>query len=134
LIIPKSSVQIALLSLSVLLLQPACNSAADAPPPALADVCQIHLQSGFYKTPVRVSVDFSQVFADTVTTSLVLAVAAMIPVQVYNGTHLLNVTVPNLVSKDTTFTIADTLYIGVNYDATTPRITYHFQRLPFHYR
>jgi hypothetical protein len=63
-----------------------------------------------------------------------VAVAAIIPVQVHKGTHLLNVTVPNSVSKDTTFTIADTLYIGVNNDATTPRITYHFRRLPFYYR
>jgi hypothetical protein len=58
---------------------------------------------------VKVSVDDSQVFADTVTTGSVLAFAAIIPVKVTKGTHGLNVTVPNSASKDTTFTIADTL-------------------------
>jgi hypothetical protein len=97
-------------------------------------VVQIHLQSGFSHTPVRVSVDFSQVFADTVTTGLVLAVAAIIPVQVVNGPHLLNVTVADSIAKGTTSTIADTLHIGVNYNATSSRISYAFQRQPFYYR
>jgi hypothetical protein len=119
---------------ALLTLQLACNSSTEAPPPGLADVCAIHLQSGFFHTPVRVSVDFSRVFEDTVATGLVLAVAAIIPVQVFNGPHLLNVTVAGSVSKDTTFTIADTLYIGVNYDATTSRIAYSFRRMPFYYR
>jgi hypothetical protein len=116
------------------MLQPACETSTEAPPQTLADVCQIHLQSGFSNTPVKVSVDFSQVFSDTVTTGSILAFAAIIPVQVSIGTHFLNVTVANSVSKDTAFTIADTLYIGVNYDATIPGITYHFQRWPFYYR
>jgi hypothetical protein len=123
-----------LLALGLLAVQSGCNSSTEAPPATIAQVCQIHLQSGFSHTPVRVSIDFSQVFSDTVTSGIIAPVAAIIPVQVYNGTHLLNVTVPNSVSKDTMFTIADSLYIGVNYDATTPRITYHFQRLPFYYR
>jgi hypothetical protein len=133
-IILKSIIQIGLLYVPVLLLQPACDSSTEALPPGLADVCAIHLQSGFFHAPVRVSVDFSQVFEDTVTTGLALAVAAVIPVQVFNGPHLLNVTVAGSVSKDTTFTIADTLYIGVNYDATTSRIAYSFRRMPFYYR
>jgi hypothetical protein len=133
-IILRSVFQVGVFCVPVLLLQPGCNSSAKAAPPTFADVCEIHLQSGFDKTPANVSVDFSQVFSDTVTTGLILAVAEIIPVQVYEGTHRLNLTVPNSVSKDTIFTVADTLYIGVNYDATTPRITYHFQRLPFYYR
>jgi hypothetical protein len=75
---------------------------------------------------VKVAIDNSQVFADAVTTGSILAFAAIVPVQVFKGTHLLNVTVADSVSKDTTFTIADTLYIGVNYDAPIQRITYHF--------
>jgi hypothetical protein len=92
------------------------------------------LQAWFSDTPVKVAVDHSQVFADILTTHFILAFAAIIPVQVFNGTHFLSLTVAEAVSKDTTFTIADTLYIGVNSDATTPRITYHFQRWPFHCR
>ena len=83
---------------------------------------------------MKLAADDSQVFADTVTTGSVLAFAAFIPVKVTKGTHGMNVTVPKSASKDTTFTIADTLYIGVYYDATSSRITYAFQRQPFYYR
>jgi hypothetical protein len=133
-IILRSIIDVALLSLPVLLLAPACDTLTEAPPPPLADVCQIHLQTGFSHTPVKVAVDNSQVFADSVTTGLALAVAAIIPVQVSKGTHGLNVTVGSSAFKDTTFAIADTLYVGVTYDATTSRITYVLQRRPFYYR
>lgn len=92
------------------------------------------MQAWFSHTPVKVALDHSQVSADIVTNDFVLAFAAILPARVFNGTHFLNVTVAESVSKDTTFTIADTLYIGVNYDATSSRITYAFQRQPFYYR
>jgi hypothetical protein len=123
-----------LLASVLVTLQLACDTSTDVPPPPLADVCQIHLGSWFSHTPVKVAVDNSQVFADTVTTGSVLAFAAIIPVQVSKGTHGLNVTIVGSVSKDTTFTIADTLYIGVNYNATSSRISYALQRQPFYYR
>ena len=94
----------------------------------------IHLQSWFSHTPVVVFVDESQVFADTVSTGYAVAVAAIIPVQIDQGAHLLTVTVPNQVSKDTLFTIYDTLYAAVYYDSARASIDYHFQRNRFVYR
>ncbi len=84
---------IIILSMLVLLLQPACNKSTEVLPPAFADLCQIHLQSWFSDTPVKVIVDNSQVFADTITTGSILAFAAIIPVQVSQGAHELIVTV-----------------------------------------
>ncbi len=111
---------------------PSCENSTKSTS-TLADLCEIHLQAWFSSTPVEVSVDYAQVFDDTVTTGDILAFAAIIPVRVSSGAHVLNVTVADSISKDTTFVIADSLYIGVNYNATTLRIEYVFQRQPFPY-
>jgi hypothetical protein len=99
-----------------------------------AKVFQIHLQSWFSNTPVFVSVDQTQVFADTVSTGYAIAVAAVIPVQVNQGTHKLGVNIANFLFKDTSFTIYDSLYVGVHYDSANAVISYRFQRNPFVYR
>ncbi len=119
------------------MLQPACHTTTEVSSPDLANVCQIHLQAWFSQSSVTVTIDNSRVFAGYVSTGAVLGYAAILPVQVTKGTHGLNVTVFNslssLASKDTTFTVADTLYIGVNYDNTTSQIKYYFSRRPFLY-
>ena len=100
----------------------------------MAEVFEIHLQTWFSNTPVAISVDQGRVFNDTVTTGSSLAVAAIIPVHLTQGVHRLNVTVAGTVSKDTTFTISDSLFVGVGYDMNTETITYRFQRNRFPYR
>jgi hypothetical protein len=113
----------------------ACKKDATTAPQAIpATVFQIHLQGWFSKTPVNVYIDQSQVFADTISTGYIIAVAAIIPVQINQGVHTLGVTIPNSVSKDTSFTISDSLYTGVNYNLEKAMISYHFQRKPFVYR
>jgi hypothetical protein len=113
----------------------ACKHDATTAPQAIpATAFQIHLQSGFSNTPVNVYIDQSQVFADTISTGYILAVAVIIPVQINQGVHTFGVTIPNSVSKDTSFTISDSLYIGVNYNSAKSMISYHFQRNPFYYR
>ncbi len=104
------------------------------PEPPMAQAFAVHLQSGYAHTPVIVSIDHARVFQDTVSTGYVLAFAAIIPVNVTQGTHTLTVTVPDKVSKDTTFTIVDTLYAGVQYSAAARRIDVEFQKSPFFYR
>lgn len=111
-----------------------CNNNVDSNNQEIANLFQIHLQGGFSNTPVKVNVDYSQTFNDTVTTGSIIAVAAIIPVDIYKGTHLLKVTIADSITKDTTFTINDTLYIGVNYSPSTSNITYNFRHTPFPYR
>ncbi|HTY01960.1 MAG TPA: hypothetical protein VMG09_18175 [Bacteroidota bacterium] len=60
-----------------------------------ANVFQVHLQNGFSHTPVSVTVDHRPVFADTVSTSFILALAAVFPVQITQGTHTLSVAIPD---------------------------------------
>ncbi len=129
----KSFLNIAFLSSVALMLQPGCNTPNEIPPADIVNLCEVHLQGWFTQTPVTVSVDNSRLFAGNVSTSAILGVAAVIPVHVTKGTHALNVTVSNSISKDTTFTIADTLFIGVNYDSRTSHITYYFTRHRFIY-
>lgn len=64
----RSIMHIAVLSMLVPLLQSSCNKSTEVLPPAFADLCQIHLQSWFSNTPVKVIVDNSQVFEDNITT------------------------------------------------------------------
>ena len=104
------------------------------PEPPLAQAFAIHLQSGYAHTPVIVSIDHARVFQDTVSTGYVLGFAAIIPVNVTQGTHTLTVTVPDTVSKDTSFTIVDTLFVAVQYSSSAHSLEYLFQRNPFYYR
>ena len=112
-----------------------CKDEGTTPAQApLAKVFEIHLQAWFSHTPVLISVDQSQVFANTVSTGSILAFAAIIPLQVTQGTHKLTVSIAGTVSKDTSFTISDTLFVGVSYNSTNGTINYRFQRNPFYYR
>ena len=99
-----------------------------------ADLFAVHLWSGFSMTPVSVSVDQREVFADTVSTSMLLGVAAIIPVPVNRGRHTLSVAIPSRVSKDTFFVIEDTLFAGVDYDSSRSSINCYFGKNLFGYR
>jgi hypothetical protein len=93
--------------------------------------CEIHLRTGFDHTAVKVFVDYSQVFSDTISTGSILAFAAIFSVNLSEGKHILKVTAADSVSKGTTFVIHDTLYIGVHYGQT---IQYEFKSEPYYYR
>jgi hypothetical protein len=105
-----------------------------SPKPVPASVFRIDLQSGFSNTPVVVYVDQSQVFADTVSTNIAVSVAAIIPVQINQGIHTLGIVIPNSVSKDTSFLVPDSLYVGVGYSALKGTIDFIFWQRPFPYR
>ena len=111
-----------------------CDNNVDTNKPEPADHFQVDLQTWFSNVKVKVSVDNNIVFDDTVTTGSILAYAAIIPVELNKGLHSLMVTVDNSLIKDTTFTINDTLYVGVNYSVASSKITFTFQHQPFPYR
>ncbi len=112
----------------------ACNTATETGPATLAKVCEIHLQWAFNQTPVTVFVDNAQVFSGTVSSSPIVGVAEIVPVDVINGLHFLRVTVSNTVSKDSSFTVQDTLFIGVTYSQQDSHIGYYYTRNRFGYR
>ena len=122
------------LLLIVLFFINSCDNNVDANEKEPADHFQIDLQTWFSNVKVKVSVDNSIVFDDTVTTGSILAYAAIIPVDINKGTHSLKVTVDNSITKESTFSINDTLYVGVNYSAINSNITFDFQNEPFPYR
>ncbi len=110
------------------------DQGTNQPQGSISRAFEIHLQTWFFNTPVVVSLDGSQIFSNTVSTGSILAFAAIIPVQTIQGMHKLTVTVANSVSKDSIFMVSDTLYAGVNYNATNGNITYNLQRSGFPYR
>ncbi len=109
-----------------------CNKATEPQTP-VADVFQVHLQARFLQTPVEVKLDNSVVFFGAVTTSDVLGLALAIPLQATTGEHSIRVTVGHSITKDTTFTLSDTLFVGVRFGAVDSKITYIFQNERFLY-
>lgn len=116
--------------ISLLLLS--CNKATEPESP-VADVFQIHLQAWFLQTPVEVKLDNAKVFFGAITTSELLGCALIIPLQVTPGKHSISVTVANSITKDTSFTLSDTLFVGVRFGVVDRRITYSFQKKTFRY-
>ncbi len=117
----------------LLSIQFGCQTSTESGPAVWAKACQIHLRSSFSNTPVTVTLDNAQVFSDTVSTNQNIGYARKIPVQVINGTHFLRVTVSQTIAKDTSFTVQDTLYIGVYFTETDSAIEYYFSREQFVY-
>lgn len=125
----KSFIHYTMLLIIILLLGLSCNKSTEVitAPNASAGLCQIDLQSWFDNTPVKVKVDNCQVFSDTISTEPILAFAAIFQIQVSKGTHEIVVSIADTLFNDTTFTIKDTLYIGVNYHAINSKISYTFR-------
>ena len=94
---------------------------------------RIDLQSGYSDTQVKIFLDNYTVFDDKVSTNDVVSVAAIIPLEVNAGTHYLKVTVNNLLTKETLFTIGDKLYIGVNYSPSNLNVMFNFSDSAFLY-
>mgnify|MGYP001610717085 FL=1 len=122
-----------LIFVSFLIFQSGCDSTTETSPSSLANVFQVHLQWQFSKTPVTVFIDNSVIFSDTVSSSPMVGVAKIVPTKIVNGYHALRVTVLNSISKDTSFIVQDTLYIGVQYTKRDSLIEYYFTRKPFLY-
>jgi hypothetical protein len=101
-----------------------CDNNVDTNKAEPADHFQVDLQTWFSNVNVKVSIDNSIVFNDTVTTGSILAYAAIIPIDINKGTHSLKVTVENSITNESTFTINDTLYVGVHYSATNSNVTF----------
>lgn len=120
--------------LIILLFINGCDNNVDTNKAEPADHLQVDLQTWFLNVNVKVSIDNSIVFNDTVTTGSILAYAAIIPINITKGKHSLKVTVENTITNESTFTIDDTLYVGVHYSATNSNITFDFQKEPFPYR
>ncbi len=111
-----------------------CDNNIDSNKSEKADHFQVDLQTWFSNVNVKVMFDNFIVFNDTVQTGSILAYAAQIPIDINKGKHSLKVTVENSISNESTFVIDDTLYVGVQYDATNSNIIFHFQKAPFPYR
>lgn len=93
---------------------------------------EVHVQTWFHDTPVRVWIDGRQVLDDEVSTGAILAYAATISTQVGAGPHHLRARVDGI-AADTTVSVDDTLYVGVD-RMEDGRIAFHAQRTPFAYR
>jgi hypothetical protein len=101
----------------------------------LSSVFYIDLQMSFKSDSVRVSVDQSKVFADTVTTSLILGLAKSISPSVTIGSHSIKIEILNQrVQADTTINISDTTTLAINYDRTSKTISFKTYSFVLMYR
>jgi len=93
----------------------------------------IHLQNGFDHDFVRVGVDGSTVFEDTVTTNQVLGFAHGINLEKENGLHSIILNINNTGGAIDTFLLENELWIGVGYVDTTNNTTIEYSGLPYIY-
>jgi len=94
---------------------------------------EIHLQSWFSNTPVKVFLNDSLMLSDTISTGSILAYASIIPVTLSEGEHKLHVMANKNAELEDWFEVNSTLYIGVHYDSLQSKISYIFQNNPFYY-
>ena len=97
-------------------------------------ILEVHLQTGFVDTPVRVEVDETLVLDARITTGTVLAFAAIVPVAVNDTRHLLGVQVDSLAIAVTEILVSETPYVGVCYDEAERAVTFVPSAQPFVYR
>lgn len=95
----------------------------------LAEKFEIHLQHHFNDTHIYFEIDEKRVFDGTVTTNYITSLAAIIAPEILAGSHHLRVLI-DVTEADTTFTVQDTLIIGVTYDSSAAKIKYKFYKPP----
>ena len=108
-----------------------CGSDTSAPEPQR--ILEVHLQTWFADTPVRVEVNEMPVLDARITTGSILAFAAIVRVHVDDGRHLLEVKADDITGVIETV-VPDTSYIGVCYNATEHHLTFIPSKRPFAYR
>jgi hypothetical protein len=94
---------------------------------------EIHLQAWFSNTPVEVFLDDSLFLRDSISTESSIAIARIIPTNLVEGTHELRVIANGEAEYMETFEIKSTLYVGVIYESTQSKISFHFQTDKFYY-
>ena len=94
---------------------------------------EIHLQSWFSNTPVKVFFDDSLVLEDTVSTGSIIGIAKIIPMNISEGKHKLRITANGSAEYEEIFEINSTLYVGVSYESARSNISFIFQNEQFYY-
>lgn len=77
---------------------------------------EVHLLAHFDNTPVQIQIDGEEVFDSTASTNYILGVAEMIELDIEQGEHTISTTIEGF-QKDSTFTVADTLVVLIEYNA-----------------
>lgn len=90
---------------------------------------EIHLQRHFNNTHVFIRIDGKSIFSGAVSTNYVVGLAATISPQLQAGEHEIETFIQGL-EADTTFSVKDTLIIGITYDESPEEISYHFYEPP----
>ncbi len=90
---------------------------------------EIHLQRHFNNNHVFIRIDGKSIFSGAVTTNYVVGLAATIAPQLPAGDHQIETFIQGR-EADTTFSVQDTLIIGIIYDASLEEISYNFYEPP----
>ncbi len=102
----------------------ACDSTDPLKEPA--DLFEIHLWEMFEDDTVQLVLDGRAVFEGVVSSDPLLGLAKIVPADILEGQHRLAVFVDGVFTNDTTFSVQDTLFVGITYDPTVPRVRFYF--------
>ena len=98
---------------------------------SLAENFEIHLQIHFDNIYVFIKIDDKSIFSGEVNTNYVVGLAAIISPQITKGEHNIKVYIENI-EADTTFSVQDSLIIGITYDESVSEISFYFYEPPNH--
>jgi hypothetical protein len=93
----------------------------------------LHIQSDFNGELVKIDLDGSTVFEDSVTTMQVLGLAAIDSLEMNNGSHEIQVTVNSIYTYSENFNLSNPLWLGINYSNPGNVISILYSNEAFYY-
>lgn len=95
----------------------------------IADKFEIHLQHHFNDTYVYLKIDDKNIFSGKLNTDYIINLAAVITPQIENGYHTIQAYIESN-TADTSFTLRDSLIIGITYNESPNNIAFCFYEPP----
>ena len=87
---------------------------------------ELHLWQAYDNEEVQINIDDRVVFSDAVTTDDILSLAAIIPITISTGSHLIGVTVHGTPEAESKFSTRDLAVIAVSYSPQEEKISFEF--------
>jgi len=106
-----------------------CDSGCSVDENDFADKFELHLQHNFENTYVHILIDDETVFGGEVNTDARVSLAAVISLNMVKGAHKIKVYSDGS-ETDTSFTVPDTMVIGIVRDFYTGKISFTFYYPP----
>lgn len=97
-----------------------------------AGLLEVHLQSAFEQTPVRIELDSQVIFDSLATTNHIAGLAERVATRTSSGAHILEVLIDNEHRSTQQVILGPALYVGIQY-RSGGEITVQYSKSAFSY-